>query len=762
MSELRLFIPIGKVDEAARTVYGTLTEETPDKSGELFDYASGKPAVQAWSDEINAASKGKSKGNVRAMHGNIAAGKFTDIVYDDANKRIEGAAKIVDDDEWEKVLAGVYTGFSIGGAYTKRWQDPNNPSIWRFTPKLSEVSLVDNPCVPTATFEYIKADGSVEMRKFTPSHKEDSMDPKALADAREALAKGTATDEHKALIATADAELLKAAQDADAKGTATDEQKALLTKVAADAKPALVKDGKAVKPQVEPEQGFRATDGSFHLKKDDARRRNLEIEAQARLAPALSQMDELLKAAKKPAEDDDEEREGDSEEEKKAKKERREEKAKKTEKEKAEKDDAEMAAKKKEEEAEKKKKEEADKAAADSLGKKDYSDKEREEMAASGEAMEDGSYPIKTKKDLENAIQAYGRAKDKAKAKAHIKARAKALGAEDMLPEEWTGKKKEKAVPKGELAKGLHQVGWLAHMLNELTNFQECVEMEQYFEGDKDSELPAKLKSIVSEMCELLVTLVEEETQELVDDNEDTDVEILEMAAGLPVGHPEAIAKRVRIKAAPLSKSDSKTECAAGELLVKFAEALEKAGARHSKADAERVQALQDHADETMKCFGAMAEKCADMHKAAGNAKNTAMDLGAKGQRYEEDDDSAQKMTKATLDTLSESKVMVAALTQVISKMDNTLTEATGVMKRQTASIEKLENEKSELAERVATLEAQPMPGKGSLRAFSKTQDGGTGDGKARAEFEAALEKMTPDERTIELIKLAQKNPLPA
>jgi hypothetical protein len=62
VSQLRLFIPIGKVNEAARTVYGTLTAEVPDKSGEVFDYASGKPAVQAWSDEISAASKGKSKG----------------------------------------------------------------------------------------------------------------------------------------------------------------------------------------------------------------------------------------------------------------------------------------------------------------------------------------------------------------------------------------------------------------------------------------------------------------------------------------------------------------------------------------------------------------------------------------------------------------------------------------------------------------------------------------------------------------------------
>jgi hypothetical protein len=42
------------------------------------------------------------------MHNNIAAGKFMDIVFADDNRRIEGAAKIVDDDEWKKVEEGVH------------------------------------------------------------------------------------------------------------------------------------------------------------------------------------------------------------------------------------------------------------------------------------------------------------------------------------------------------------------------------------------------------------------------------------------------------------------------------------------------------------------------------------------------------------------------------------------------------------------------------------------------------------------------------
>jgi hypothetical protein len=54
----------------------------------------------------------------------------------------------------------------MGGKYLKRWRDSANPLLTRYTPKPSEVSLVDNPCIPTATFELIKEDGSTELRKF--------------------------------------------------------------------------------------------------------------------------------------------------------------------------------------------------------------------------------------------------------------------------------------------------------------------------------------------------------------------------------------------------------------------------------------------------------------------------------------------------------------------------------------------------------------------------------------------------------------------
>lgn len=67
----------------------------------------------------------------------------------------------------------------------------------------------------------------------------------------------------------------------------------------------------------------------------------------------------------------------------------------------------------------------------------DFSDKQRAMLAKRGLAMPDGGYPIRNRKDLRNAIQAYGRGNSKDDVKRWIKKRAKQLDAEDILPENW-------------------------------------------------------------------------------------------------------------------------------------------------------------------------------------------------------------------------------------------------------------------------------------------------------------------------------------
>lgn len=74
---------------------------------------------------------------------------------------------------------------------------------------------------------------------------------------------------------------------------------------------------------------------------------------------------------------------------------------------------------------------------------RDFSPNDRKKMADEGAAMPDGSFPIKTRQDLMNAIHDIGRAKDPAAAKNHIISRAKALGAMDMLPAGWPGSTKK-------------------------------------------------------------------------------------------------------------------------------------------------------------------------------------------------------------------------------------------------------------------------------------------------------------------------------
>ncbi len=164
MSDLNLFIPITKVDAQQRLVYGVATAEAEDRAGEICDYASTKPLYEKWSQEIAQSSGGKSRGNLRAMHGNVAAGKVTALNFNDKQKQIEICAKVVDDSEWNKVQEGVYTGFSQGGTYARRWTDDDG--VTRYTAAPSEISLVDLPCLPQAVFEMVKADGSREWRRF--------------------------------------------------------------------------------------------------------------------------------------------------------------------------------------------------------------------------------------------------------------------------------------------------------------------------------------------------------------------------------------------------------------------------------------------------------------------------------------------------------------------------------------------------------------------------------------------------------------------
>jgi hypothetical protein len=68
-----------------------------------------------------------------------------------------------------------------------------------------------------------------------------------------------------------------------------------------------------------------------------------------------------------------------------------------------------------------------------------FSAQQRRQLADSGAAMPDGSYPIRNAADLDNAIRAVGRGVgDHDAIQRHIIKRARALGLTDRLPDSWT------------------------------------------------------------------------------------------------------------------------------------------------------------------------------------------------------------------------------------------------------------------------------------------------------------------------------------
>ncbi|MGA8573988.1 MAG: DUF6582 domain-containing protein [Desulfobaccales bacterium] len=164
-----LFAQFVKVNEATGEFTGIAAEEIPDQAGEIFDYEASKPLIKAWSDDSLAHSNGKSYGNLRAMHNaKVAAGILTGITFNDERKRVEVRGKVIDSEELKKLAAGVYTGLSFGGSYA--WRQSDGEHV-RYAAQPVELSLADKPCVPTARFTLVKADGSEVEKAFTAEAK---------------------------------------------------------------------------------------------------------------------------------------------------------------------------------------------------------------------------------------------------------------------------------------------------------------------------------------------------------------------------------------------------------------------------------------------------------------------------------------------------------------------------------------------------------------------------------------------------------------
>lgn len=70
----------------------------------------------------------------------------------------------------------------------------------------------------------------------------------------------------------------------------------------------------------------------------------------------------------------------------------------------------------------------------------EFTNPQRKALAAKGEAMPDGGFPIRNRADLLNAIQSVGRAggpEEQKKVRKFIIKRANALGLSGLLPATW-------------------------------------------------------------------------------------------------------------------------------------------------------------------------------------------------------------------------------------------------------------------------------------------------------------------------------------
>jgi HK97 family phage prohead protease len=141
---MKLYAPITKIDETEHMVFGYASTEALDSQGEIVKREALEAALP---DYMRFA-------NIREMHQPSAVGVATEAEMDERGLFL--AARIVDPVAWEKVTAGVYKGFSIGGSVVRRDQARKHVITGV---KLSEISLVDRPANPEAVFTMYKADG---------------------------------------------------------------------------------------------------------------------------------------------------------------------------------------------------------------------------------------------------------------------------------------------------------------------------------------------------------------------------------------------------------------------------------------------------------------------------------------------------------------------------------------------------------------------------------------------------------------------------
>jgi hypothetical protein len=163
-TDIRLSMPLSKVDEEKRIVSGFATLDNLDKQADIVTPEASLNAFKRF------------RGNIREMHQPISVGKMVSFkeekFFDPETKKMYNGIYVSAyvskgaQDTWEKVLDGTLSGFSIGGRMNK-WDDAYDEkmdSAVRIIKDydLTELSLVDNPANQFANILSVqKSDGVI-------------------------------------------------------------------------------------------------------------------------------------------------------------------------------------------------------------------------------------------------------------------------------------------------------------------------------------------------------------------------------------------------------------------------------------------------------------------------------------------------------------------------------------------------------------------------------------------------------------------------
>lgn len=248
-----------------------------------------------------------------------------------------------------------------------------------------------------------------------------------------------------------------------------------------------------------------------------------------------------------------------------------------------------------------------------------FSTEVRSKLADEGAALEDGSFPIPDKDALRRAIMAYGRTRPEKRASviAHIRRRAKALGAEDMVPD--TFKKLE---------------GW-----------DEGQDDNPSSDGTQPADVSKTTEGKMPETKELDLSVLPDEVKEAVED------------------HVAEVTKRAEDAEAELAvlKAGDGEEDGEGDDILKNAdpairEIVEKANARASEAE------TIAKAERDARINREFIEKAKSLPFVPGEDQEKANVMKAASASMEPDEyQSLEKMLTSMNEVISESKVFTKA-----------------------------------------------------------------------------------------------------